>query len=461
MGIAVGIDLGTSNSCVAYMDGGKARVLKDRDGRGTQPSVVAFGQGRSVVCGHKARRQLIYAPQNTVASAKRFIGRRFASEQVRRLMESTAYGVVEGPNGDARVRVQGKIYTLPEVAAYVLQHMRRIAEESIGETVDRAVITVPAYFNDAQRQATRDAAEIAGLDCLRIVNEPTAAALAYGFGKGRRQFIGVYDLGGGTFDISILRLEDELFEVISTSGDTFLGGDDFDSEVGDWLKDVFERQTGVDLAENRTARLKLREAAERSKIALSSATEVEVHVPNLARDVEGRELDLRTRLDRMQYARITLPIVQRTFLTCDEALAEAGMAASQIDHVLLVGGMTRYPLIREAVAQYFGKRPYTDLNPDEVVAIGASIQAFNLTNTEEPGRQDRGRVLRSPDSPQHLHSHGCDQGLSRRPRQPDRGEYRGLPGRKQDSGGQRIARPVHPPGAPGRPPWRGQGRDHF
>ncbi len=386
MGIAVGIDLGTSNSCVAYVDDGKPRVLSDRDGRSTQPSVVAFGHGRSVVCGHKARRQLIYAPQNTVASAKRFIGRRFISDQVKRLMESTAYGIVEGPNGDARVRVQGKVYTLPEVSAYVLQHMRRIAEEATGEVVDRAVITVPAYFNDMQRQATRDAASIAGVECLRIINEPTAAALAYGFGKGRRQFIAVYDLGGGTFDISVLRLEDELFEVISTAGDTFLGGDDFDAEVGDWLKDVFERQAGVDLSDNRTARLKLREAAERAKIALSSATEVEVHVPNLARDVEGHELELRTRMDRMQYARITLPIVQKTFLTCDDALHEAGMAASQIDHILLVGGMTRYPLIREAVAQYFGKRPYTDLNPDEVVALGAGIQAHNLTNIEEgPG----------------------------------------------------------------------------
>ena len=379
MGLAVGIDLGTSNSCVAVVLDGEPKVLEDKDGRRTQPSCVAFGHGRSVVVGHRARRQLIYAPQNTVSSAKRLIGRRFSSSEVQRVLQSTAYGIIEGESGDARVQVQGETYALQEISAHILQHMRQVAEEATGQVVDRAVITCPAYFNDSQRQATRDAASIAGLDCLRILNEPTAAALAYGFGKDRNQHAVVYDLGGGTFDVSVLRIEEDLYEVISTAGDTFLGGDDFDAACAEHLMKVFLEQSGVDLTHNRMARLKLRDAAERAKIALSDASEVEVHLPELAHDEHGVAVDLRCGLSRVDYARIVLPIVQRSFLTCDDALSLAGMTASQMDAVLLVGGMTHYPLIREAVSQYFGTEPVTDLNPDEVVAIGAALQAHNLT----------------------------------------------------------------------------------
>ena len=385
MGLAVGIDLGTSNSCVAVFKDGAPHVIRDANGRNTQPSVVAFGHGRSVVVGHRARRQLIYAPQNTVASAKRLIGRRFRNNEVQALLPSMAYDIIEGPNKDTRVRIQDRIYSIPEISAHVLQHMRRVAEEATGEVVDRAVITVPAHFNDAQRQATRDAAAIAGLDCLRILNEPTAAALAYGFSRGHRQHILVYDLGGGTFDVSVLRLDDDIFEVISTAGDNFLGGDDFDHALADSLLEMIHRNTGTSLAENRTARLKLREAAERAKVALSEAGEVEINVPSLARDARGEDIALSTRISRGEYARLVMPLVQRTLRTCDEALSLANMAASQIDHVILVGGMTRYPLIREAVNQYFGRRPFADLNPDEVVALGASIQAHNLTHIDADG----------------------------------------------------------------------------
>ena len=379
MGLAVGIDLGTSNSCVAVMKDGESVVLSDEDGNRTQPSVVAFGRDGNVIVGHRARRQLVYAPQNTVASAKRMIGRRYGSDAVQRVLQTTAYGIVEGTNGDARIEVGGRAYSMPEISAYILQHMRSIAEKATGEIVDQAVITVPAYFNDSQRQATRDAATIAGLDCLRILNEPTAAALAYGIGKGHRQHIAIYDLGGGTFDVSILRIEDDLFEVISTAGDTFLGGDDFDHALATHLLEIFKKETGIDMSQNRTVRLKLRTAAESAKIALSKATEVEINVPNLAHNHDGAPIDLNTKMDRIEYAKVVLPIVQRTFLTCDDALAQAGKASAQMDHIVLVGGMTRYPLIQEAVAQYFGKKTYEGINPDEVVAMGAAIQAHNLT----------------------------------------------------------------------------------
>jgi molecular chaperone DnaK len=379
MGLAVGIDLGTSNSCVAVMKDGKPIVLADEDGERTQPSVVAFGRDGNVIVGHRARRQLVYAPQNTVASAKRLIGRRYSSDATQRVLQTTAYGVVEGTNGDARIEVAGRAYSMPEISAYILQHMRSIAEKATGEVVDQAVITVPAYFNDSQRQATRDAARIAGLECLRILNEPTAAALAYGIGKGHRQHIAIYDLGGGTFDVSILRIEDDLFEVISTAGDTFLGGDDFDHALANYLLEQFEKDTGIDLSSNRTVRLKLRTAAESAKIALSEASEVEIDVPALAHSDDGRPIDLTVTMDRVTYAKVVLPIVQRTFLTCDDALTQAGKASAQMDHIILVGGMTRYPLIQEAVTQYFGKKTYTGLNPDEVVALGAAIQAHNLT----------------------------------------------------------------------------------
>ncbi len=383
MGVAVGIDLGTSNSCVAAMRDGIPVVFADQEGRRTQPSVVAFGYGKTVVVGHRARKQMLYAPENTVVSAKRLIGRRYASEEVTRMKAQSAFGISESENGDARIRVQGRLFSPPEISAHVLVHMKRIAENALGEVVDRAVITVPAYFNDNQRQATRDAASIAGLQCLRIINEPTAAALAYGFQQGKRQHIAVYDLGGGTFDVSILKIDDDFFEVVSTAGDTFLGGDDFDYTTADRFLEQFEKTNSLKLDDNRTVRLKLREAAERAKIALSMSDEVEVHVPGVYRSPDGQEYEFRTKVNRYQYAQWVMPLVQKTFSVCDEAVKNAGMSARQIDHILLVGGMTRYPLVREAVQQYFGKPPNISVNPDEVVAVGAAIQAYNLTNVDE------------------------------------------------------------------------------
>lgn len=382
MGLAIGIDLGTSNSCVSIVRDGKPVVLADESGRRTQPSVVAFGHGGKIVVGHRARRNLIYAPQSTVASAKRLIGRRFLSDAVRRIEKNTAYEIVEGPNGDARVRASGRVLALPEISAQVLRHMKEIAEQALGEEVSAAVVTVPAYFNDHQRQATKDAATIAGLECLRILNEPTAAALAYGFNRGKRQHVAIYDLGGGTFDVSILRIDDDLFEVVATAGDTFLGGDDFDYALGAHLVQVFEEQSGVDVSDNRVVRMKLRQAAESAKVALTTANEVRIQADNLLRLPDGTTHGLTLNITRVDYAGIVDHLVRKTFLTCDDALSQARLAPSQIDHVLMVGGMSRAPIVRESVERYFGKPPYTDLNPDEVVAMGAAIQAYNLTNED-------------------------------------------------------------------------------
>ena len=380
MGISVGIDLGTSNSVVATVWDGQAVVLADADGRSVHPSVIAFGYGNSVVVGAPARQQLAYSPDNTVFSAKRLIGRRFESEEVDRIRRSVSWGVAEGPRGDARIRVQGKVYAVQEISAHILAHMKTIAEQATGETVDGAVITVPAYFNDQQRQATRDAANIAGLNCLRIINEPTAAALAYGYGQGHRQHIAVYDLGGGTFDISILRLDGELFEVVSTAGDTFLGGDDFDITIADHLLAEFQASTGIDASQNPAARAKILDAAERTKRALSKVPAVAVKVPGLARDEAGNQVGLSTTLDHNIIQRLAMPLIQRTFAVVDEALGQANLTQHQIDAVLLVGGMTRFPLIRQAVGHYFGREPLDHLNPDQVVAQGAAIQAWNLSS---------------------------------------------------------------------------------
>jgi molecular chaperone DnaK len=385
MGVAIGIDLGTSNSCVCAIRDGEPVVFADQEGRRTQPSIVAFGYGKSAVVGWKARRQLMYAPESTVVSAKRLIGRRSGSIEVERMKAQSAFGITEGEGGELQVRVQGKLFTPAQISAHVLVHMKKIAEAALGEPVTQAVVTVPAYFNDNQRQATRDAATMAGLECLRILNEPTAAALAYGFKQGKRQHVAVYDLGGGTFDISILRIDDDFFEVIATAGDTFLGGDDFDYAAADQFMELFCAEIGIDLRGNRTVRMKLREAAERAKVALSTREAVEVSVPALHRTAEGEEFSFKATVDRFTYAQWVLPLVQRTFDVCDDALKAAGMSARQIDHVLLVGGMTRYPLIREAVGEHFKKAPNTSVNPDEVVAVGAAIQAWNLTNEEEGG----------------------------------------------------------------------------
>jgi len=383
MGIAVGIDLGTSNSCAAAVVDGRPVVLADEEGRRTQPSVVAIGHNRSVVVGTRARRQFLHAPEATVNSAKRLIGRKFHAEEVQWLLQHSAFGITEGENGDARLRIHGVIYSPEEIAAHVLRHMKSIAERALGEEVDRAVVTVPAYFNDLQRAGTRQAVELAGMECLRVLNEPTAAALAYGYGTGQRQKVAVYDLGGGTFDVSILRIDDDLFEVVSTAGNTFLGGDDFDYAAADNFLSMLERDVGSSLKDNRLVRMRLRDAAEHAKIALTEAEEVEVHVPAAWRSGDGREHEFRTRVNRFIYASWTLPLVRRTFEVCDEALRNAGMTTRQVDDVLLVGGMTRYPMVREAVERYFGRIPSQAVNPDEAVAIGAAIQAWNLTTVSD------------------------------------------------------------------------------
>jgi molecular chaperone DnaK len=380
---AVGIDLGTSNSVVAIIKDGEPVVLADKEGRKVQPSVIAFGYGATVVVGQRARQQMSYSPENTVYSSKRLIGRRFNSSEVERMRNEVPWGITEGPHGDARIRVQGKVFSVPEVSAHVLRHMKKLAEEATGEEVSHAVITVPAYFNDQQRQATRDAAAIAGLNCLRIVNEPTAAALAYNMGAVRQQNIAVYDLGGGTFDMSILRVEADVLEVVSTAGDTFLGGDDFDTTIAAHLQGLLEASSGVSVVGNLSAMAKLREAAERAKVALSEAEVTEVRVPGLARDAQGQTVHLRQELDRAAVDKLVMPLIQRTFLVVDDALAQAGLTAGQIDQVLLVGGMTRFPSVREAVGAYFQKSPIDRINPDEVVAIGAALQAWNLTRVAE------------------------------------------------------------------------------
>lgn len=380
MGLAVGIDLGTSNSCVALVRGNGPEVLTDREGERIQPSVIAFGYEGKYVVGRKALKQLVYSPETVVQSPKRLMGQRYGSPIVERFKQSIGYELVEAPTGEVLIRVRGRDYTVPQISAMVLKHMKTIAEEATRETVDQAVIGVPAYFNDLQRQATREAAREAGLTCLRIVNEPTAAALAYGTGRGLRQNVAVYDLGGGTFDISVLRVEDEMYEVIGTAGDTFLGGNDFDMAVADYFFDDFRRRRDISLRDNRVTRIRLQEAAERAKIALSTASEIEVHVPSVARSSEGRDLILTAEIDRYTYARIVMPLLQRTFQVCDEALGLANLNVAQIDQVLLVGGMSHLPLVREAVEHYFGKKPDSRINPHEVVAIGAATQAYNLSS---------------------------------------------------------------------------------
>ncbi len=379
MARAVGIDLGTSYSCVAAVVDGEPLVLADDQGRNVQPSVIAFGYDGTPVVGWRAQRQLMYAPESTVNSPKRLMGRRFASPEVSRLSLNVGYELVESASGDVLIRVRDREFSVPAVSGMVLQHMCSIAEARLGEKVQQAVITVPAYFNDRQRQATREAAQSVGLECLRIINEPTAAALAYGLGEDKSENLAVYDLGGGTFDISILRLDDDVYEVVGTAGDTFLGGDDFDAAVAKHFLKGFKRRSRLRVQDNRITWLRLVDAAERAKIALGDANEVEVSVPGVARSLEGKEVVLDARIDRLTYAQAVMPLVQRTFQVCDESIKLAGLSASQIDKVLLVGGMSRLFLVQEAVEHYFQRPVVLGHNPHEVVALGAALQAHNLT----------------------------------------------------------------------------------
>ena len=374
MARAVGIDLGTTNSSVAVMEGGKPTVIENAEGARTTPSMVAFRDDGEVLVGAAAKRQAVTNPENTLFAIKRLIGRRYDDPIVQKDKAMVAYKIVAGPNGDAWVEVAGKAYSPSEVSAHILRKMKETAEKHLGETVTEAVITVPAYFNDAQRQATKDAGRIAGLEVLRIINEPTAAALAYGLDKTKAGRIAVYDLGGGTFDISILELGDGVFEVKSTNGDTFLGGEDFDKRVIEYLADEFKRDQGIDLRNDKLALQRLKEAAEKAKIELSSAVQTDVNLPFITADQNGPK-HLNIKLSRAKLEALVEDLIDKTVEPCRAALKDAGVTPDQIDEVILVGGMTRMPKVVEAVKQLFGKEPHKGVNPDEVVALGAAVQA--------------------------------------------------------------------------------------
>lgn len=369
----LGIDLGTTNSCMAIMDGKDGKVLENREGARTTPSMIAFTTKDERLVGSPAKRQAVTNPEGTLFAIKRLIGRRFNDKMVERDKELVPYHIVSGENGDAWVEVHGKKYAPAQISAFVLQKLKEDAESYLGEKITEAIITVPAYFDDAQRQATRDAGKIAGLDVLRIINEPTAAALAYGMDQKKSGLIAVYDLGGGTFDVSILEIGDGVFEVKSTNGDTFLGGEDFDARVMDYLADEFKKEQGIDLRQDRMALQRLKEAAEKAKIELSSASSTDINLPFITADASGPK-HLNITLTRAKLELLVEDLLQRTKGPMEKALKDAGVSTSQIDEVILVGGMTRMPKVQEIVKNFFGKEPHKGVNPDEVVAMGAAIQ---------------------------------------------------------------------------------------
>ncbi|MGM0422258.1 MAG: molecular chaperone DnaK [Pseudomonadota bacterium] len=373
MSKVIGIDLGTTNSCVAIMDGDKPKVIENSEGARTTPSMIAFTDDGERLVGQPAKRQAVTNPEKTLYGIKRLIGRRFKEDQVKELRDKASFHVIEGENGDAWVKVDDEKFAPSQISALVLQKMKETAESHLGETVTQAVITVPAYFNDSQRQATKDAGKIAGLEVLRIINEPTAAALAYGLDKKESGTIVVYDLGGGTFDVSILEVGDGVFEVKATNGDTFLGGEDFDSRIIDFLADEFKNDQGIDLRGDKLALQRLKEAAEKAKIELSSASQTEVNLPFITADQSGPK-HLNVKLTRAKLESLVEDLVKRTLDPCKAALKDAGIKTSEIDDIILVGGMTRMPKIQEVVKDFFGKEPHKGVNPDEVVADGAAIQ---------------------------------------------------------------------------------------
>jgi len=374
MGKVIGIDLGTTNSCVAVMDGKEAKVIENSEGGRTTPSMVAFTEGGERLVGQSAKRQAVTNPENTLFAIKRLIGRRFDDPLTKKDMGLVPYQIVESDNGDAWVEARSKTYSPSQISAFILQKMKETAEAHLGEKVDQAVITVPAYFNDAQRQATKDAGKIAGLEVLRIINEPTAAALSYGLEKKTNGIIAVYDLGGGTFDISVLEIGDGVFEVKSTNGDTFLGGEDFDAKIMDYLADEFKKDQGIDLRQDKLALQRLKEAAEKAKIELSNGGQTEVNLPFITADQTGPK-HLNIKLTRAKLEQLVEELIERTIAPCRKAIKDAGLKASEIDEVILVGGMTRMPKVIETVKTLFGKEPHRGVNPDEVVALGAAIQA--------------------------------------------------------------------------------------
>ena len=375
MAKVIGIDLGTTNSCVSIMDGSQPRVIENAEGARTTPSIVAFTENERLV-GQPAKRQAVTNPENTVFGVKRLVGRRYDDAHLKKDMKNLPFKVLNGGNGDAWVEAQGEQFSPSQISAFILQKMKETAESYLGESVSQAVITVPAYFNDAQRQATKDAGKIAGLEVLRIINEPTAAALAYGLDKKESQIIAVYDLGGGTFDVTILEIDDGLFEVKSTNGDTFLGGEDFDMRIVNYLAEEFQKENGVDLTKDKMALQRLKEAAEKAKIELSSSSQTEINQPFISMDgASGQPLHLVVKLTRAKLESLVGDLIKASLKPCQAALKDAGLSTGDIDEIVLVGGMTRMPKVIEEVTKFFGKEPNKGVNPDEVVAMGAAIQA--------------------------------------------------------------------------------------
>ncbi len=373
MGKIIGIDLGTTNSCVAVMEGGEPKVIANVEGNRTTPSIVAFTDNNERVVGQVAKRQAVTNPERTLYAIKRLIGRKFADAEVKKSIEVSPFKIVEGTNGSVSVEVEGKVYRPAEISAMVLGKMKQTAEEYLGEEVTEAVVTVPAYFNDSQRQATKDAGKIAGLNVQRIINEPTAASLAYGLDKKGEEKIAVFDLGGGTFDVSILEIGDGVFEVKSTNGDTFLGGEDFDMRIVNWLADEFKREQGIDLRSDKMALQRLKEEAEKAKMELSTTKETDINLPFITADATGPK-HLNIKLSRAKLENLVEDLIERTVQPCRTALKDAGLSAADINEVILVGGMIRMPKVQEKVTEIFGKEPHKGVNPDEVVAIGAAIQ---------------------------------------------------------------------------------------
>ncbi len=378
MGKAIGIDLGTTNCCVSVLEGGAVQIVPNKEGGRTTPSVVGFTDKGERLVGQIAKRQAVTNAANTVYAVKRLIGRKFNSAEAGRMRETSPFEIVDSPNGDARVRVQGRSYSPPELSGIVLQRLKAAAEDFLGEAVTDAIITVPAYFDDTQRQATKDAGKIAGLKVERIINEPTAAALAYGLGKADVERIAVYDLGGGTFDISILEMNAGVFEVLSTSGNTFLGGEDLDERIMNWMAEQFLADTGIDLKQDRLALQRLKEVAERAKCELSSATETNINLPFIAADATGPK-HFNKSLSREQFETLVADLIEKTIEPCHQALQDAKIQASDVDKVILVGGQTRSPIVERTVEKIFGKMPSAEINPDEVVAMGAAIQGGVLS----------------------------------------------------------------------------------
>src|SRR6266550_2642492 len=378
MGKAIGIDLGTTNCCVSVLEGGAVQIVPNKEGGRTTPSVVGFTDKGERLAGQIAKRQAVTNAANTVYAVKRLIGRKFDSPETQKMRETAPFEIVDSQNGDARIRVQGRVYSPPELSGIVLQRLKAAAEDFLGEPVADAIITVPAYFDDTQRQATKDAGKIAGLKVERIINEPTAAALAYGLGRAEADKIAVYDLGGGTFDISILEMNNGVFEVLSTSGNTYLGGEDFDERIMDWMAEQFMEDTGIDLRKDRLALQRLKEAAERAKCDLSSATETNFNLPFIAANASGPK-HLNKTLTRDKFEELVKDLVQQTVEPCERALSDAKLQPKEIDKVILVGGQTRSPIVERAVSDIFGKKASAEINPDEVVAMGAAIQGGVLT----------------------------------------------------------------------------------